>query len=422
MQAIILCAGKSSRLGEIIKDTPKSLIDISGKCSLGRQIENLSYSGIKNIILVTGYKEEMIQSYIENIKPEFKDVKFEIIYNADWETTNNAKSLALGLEIAKYNDIIVLNADVVCYKDLIKEFVQHPTSSAMAIVRKKELNEEDMKVKVNGFNVIEVAKTININEGYGEFTGIFKLEKQYVSFLRECLDIEISFNPNCWFESALNILCGKGLMSLVDLSNYPYIEVDFPEDLETARDRFHYDYPVWEQGRRQESIKQGKRDIDNCIELMADFAYTLHKYQIRYWLNWGLLLGCVREGQPLKYDTDLDICIDKSNEEILWEKVVPEMKKLRCFVPDRKLHCDNDCFIMRDGEAIECNTVDLINGKYIYSPERCKLSCPDYYLNKLEWIKIRNNYFTIPSYVDKYLTGWYGNWRTPSNTKPKSFQ
>lgn len=427
MTGIILAAGKASRLGDLTKDTPKCLLDISGKCSLGRMLENLRYAGIRDIKIVTGFQGHLIVDYI--MQSEFSDLNIIPIKNEAWEATNNAYSLQLALENIN-DDILVCNADVVCYQDLIKELVNNPYDNAMAVVRKKQLNEEDMKVIVGGdacnnpIFIADVSKQININDAYGEFTGIFKLGINQINNLKKYLNICLEENRNNWFESALRSYIRDNFFSLIylcDVSHYPYIEIDFPEDLEIARDRFHYDYPVWEQGRRQESIEQGKRNIENCLELMVDFRNILNKYGIRHWLNWGLLLGCVREGQPLQYDTDLDICIDKCHEELLWTKVVPEMRKLRCFIPDRNLHCDNDCFIMREGEAIECNTVDKIGDKYIYSPKRCKLSCPAEHIDNLDKIIVMKEYFNIPSNIDKYLTGWYGNWKVPASTKPKSF-
>lgn len=420
MFGIILAAGKSSRLGDITKDTPKCLLDISGKCSLGRMIENLTNAGVRKIVIVVGFQSEKIREFLCG-KEELPECSIKLIENENWETTNNAYSLNLALDYTQNEEVIVCNGDVVCYKDLIKEVIECPLKDTLAYVRKKELNEEDMKISIcDDYGFIKaIDKKLSVESSKGEFTGIFKFHA--VQELKLELERALKWDINCWFERALNEYCMLHAVKALDVSHYPYIEIDFPEDLEVARDRFHYDLPIWEQGRRQESIAQGKRDIKNCIELMKDFRDVLDKYKIRYWLNWGLLLGCVREGQPLQYDTDLDICIDKHNEELLWEKVVPEMKKLRCFVPDRNLHCDNDCFIMREGEAIECNTVEKIGNEYVYSPERCKLSCPAHHIDTLNRLIVKGKIFYIPSNVDDYLKGWYGNWKVPSNTKPKSF-
>ena len=54
MNAIIIAAGSSSRLGKLTKSLPKGLMKINGQTIIQRQIEFLRSSGINNIIIVTG--------------------------------------------------------------------------------------------------------------------------------------------------------------------------------------------------------------------------------------------------------------------------------------------------------------------------------------------------------------------------------
>ena len=318
------------------------------------------------------------------------------------------------------------NGDVVCYKDLVKELVDFSIKNAMAVVRKKELNEEDMKVTISSENeIIQVSKSLIPSVSYGEFTGIFKIEKSWLPSFKIILNEELEINQNIWFESALDEFCKAEIMFCCDVSHYPYIEIDFPEDLEVARDRFHYDLPVWELNRRHQSIEKGERNINDALNLMIDFRNVLNKYQIPYHLAWGLCLGAVREGKPLKFDTDLDFVYPKEYENLVWEKVVPEMRKLRCFIAKKEDFLDSDIFINREGEGIEFNCYEntIINGKEkcIYSPKRCQLYWDAHHSNQIQEIEIMGEKFNIPSNVENYLKGFYGNWKTPSNTKPKSF-
>lgn len=421
MTGIILAAGTSRRLNTITRTTPKTLINVGGKEILGRLLENLQHSGINKVVIVVGYQKDQIIHYCQS---EYRNMNITFVDNTKWFETNNAYSLNMALEKLKLeqDSIVVLNGDVVCYKDLIKELVNSPVENAMAVVRKKELNEEDMKVTVSDGIVMNVSKEIPLETGYGEFTGIMKLSKEYSNILKDKIEKVLPTNPNAWFEHGLLDLVREKTVNLCDVSHYPYIEIDCFEDLEIAISIFPYKDPAWEQGGLHEDLLQkGKRNLEDAVKLMADFKEVCDSFGVRTWLNWGTLLGCVREGTPLPWDTDIDMCIDKSNEEILWTKIVPEMKKRRCFVPDKELHCDNDCFIIRDYERVECNTVEKIGNKYIYSPNRCNLFCPAHHIDKLDKITVMGYEFNIPSNVDAYLTGWYGKWRIPSNTKPKSF-
>ncbi|RLF31559.1 MAG: nucleotidyl transferase [Thermoplasmata archaeon] len=63
MQMVILCGGLATRLGNLAKNTPKSMIKIDGKPFLWYQIENLKKQGIKNLILCVGHLSEKIIEY-----------------------------------------------------------------------------------------------------------------------------------------------------------------------------------------------------------------------------------------------------------------------------------------------------------------------------------------------------------------------
>ena len=54
-QAVLLCAGKGTRLGPITSHTPKPLVQVGGKPFVCWFIEDLVDVGVKDIILLTGY-------------------------------------------------------------------------------------------------------------------------------------------------------------------------------------------------------------------------------------------------------------------------------------------------------------------------------------------------------------------------------
>jgi len=79
MQMVILCGGLATRLGDISKETPKSMIKIGGKPFLEHQIDFLKNSSIKDIILCVGHLSEKIEDYFGN----GKDFGVKITYSHD---------------------------------------------------------------------------------------------------------------------------------------------------------------------------------------------------------------------------------------------------------------------------------------------------------------------------------------------------
>ena len=62
MQGVILAAGKGSRMGDI--DTPKCLLEINEIPIIKHQINSFTKNGIDDILVVTGYKSEMIHNLL----------------------------------------------------------------------------------------------------------------------------------------------------------------------------------------------------------------------------------------------------------------------------------------------------------------------------------------------------------------------
>lgn len=89
MKAVILAAGRGTRISEITKNMPKFLINILGKSIIERQIDILLKNNIKKIYTVLRFKS----NEIENIIKKFENV--EIVLNKNYATTDNLYFLFL---------------------------------------------------------------------------------------------------------------------------------------------------------------------------------------------------------------------------------------------------------------------------------------------------------------------------------------
>jgi len=68
MQVAILTGGLGTRLGDLTKDRPKSMIEVNGKPFLEYQLDLLKKCGIKNIVMCLGYAAEQIERHFGNGK------------------------------------------------------------------------------------------------------------------------------------------------------------------------------------------------------------------------------------------------------------------------------------------------------------------------------------------------------------------
>lgn len=419
MIGVILAAGTSRRLGMGTHEVPKCLLQVGGKSMLSRQLDQMNDNGIKRVYIAVGFHKDKVIHYCQVNHP-LMDIKF--VPNNYWYESNNATSLGLVINKMVVNkdkeDIFLANADVVCYDDLVKELIfSEVGENRLAYQRKPEYPEEDMKVVLlANERLMAIGKKlegIDPQSYDGEFTGMAVFSGASLNILLKYLE---RCEENSWFERALQLWLAedeRAPLFGIDVSHYPSIEIDFPEDLDRANEYFPYDQPVWEQGQRHGSEFNQER----AFGLLKDITELLEKNGVESYLNWGCLLGVYRDNQFIPWDTDIDItCFWEDRDKVL--SLIPEMQKLRCFIPPVEKCYPEDFWIIRDGEKIELNFVESIDDKYIYSPDRSKLAAPKNYIKPFRHHNFRGKMFNIPNETEKYLTASYGNtWRTPIKGK-----
>lgn len=101
MKAIILAAGRGSRMRDLTEERPKCLVELRGKALLDWQLQALRAAGISNIAIVTGYKRELLanRGLIE-------------FHNTRWAETNMVSSLACAQEWLQAEPCVVSYSDI----------------------------------------------------------------------------------------------------------------------------------------------------------------------------------------------------------------------------------------------------------------------------------------------------------------------
>jgi choline kinase len=227
MKAVILAAGKGNRLYPLTRDKPKPLLKTNGQTILEHQVQNLRSCGINDIVMVTGYQAPKIEAVY--------GAEIRYIFNPFYETTNSLVSLWLARNELN-DDLIYLHSDVVFDRRILEELLEVRHDFCLT-VDKKNCLEEDMKVTANGKLITEINKTMAISQAYGEFIGIARFSRDGARILSATLDrIVREGELMLWFESSVQRLIDeRQQVYKCDTSGKPWIEIDFPHDLEKAQ-------------------------------------------------------------------------------------------------------------------------------------------------------------------------------------------
>lgn len=225
MIAVILAAGIGSRLG---KPFPKCLNRLPyGESIIERQVRLLRSQNIKQIIVVVGFKKELIMEHVHNVL--FK-------YNHVYYLTNTSKSLALALDEID-SDVIWMNGDVIfderALKEMLVKFEQN--KNLIAVINKKCSGEEVKFCLDKDGSIKKISKDLQKSEG--EAVGINIIRKQDLPIMKKNLNM---CSENDYFEKAIEFSIDEGIKFYpVYLNEFPCIEVDFEEDWNDACEMFN---------------------------------------------------------------------------------------------------------------------------------------------------------------------------------------
>ncbi len=230
MKAIILAAGKGGRLAPHTDSRPKCLVQVDGKAILDYQLEALEAAGVEDVVIVTGYRKEMVAEHLRHRKV----ASFTLIENELYGETNTAYSLWLARH-EMTDGFLYLNGDVLIHPEIIRRLAGSTAPEALAMER-KTCGEEEVKATLDGVRVTALSKTVPPSEAYGEFIGIAKFSRRFGPSFRAALEevIEEDRLLTVYFEAALERLLEHHTLTAVDITDLPAIEIDFPEDLSRA--------------------------------------------------------------------------------------------------------------------------------------------------------------------------------------------
>jgi choline kinase len=233
MKAIILSAGQGSRLGTLVGDRPKCLIDFCGRTLLDRQLDTLAANGVDDAVVVTGFHDELVD---QAVAARSGGPRVRTIFNPFFKVADNTGSLFMAREELA-GDCLVWNGDTLVSRGLMKRVVANERSGiCVTIDRKPSYDDDDMKVVEEGGLLKAIGK--RLPPGYNaESIGLLAFRDGGAERFRAAIDAAMRTpeGTTIWYLRVINQIAQNGEVWTLDIEGEEWGEVDFPPDVDAAR-------------------------------------------------------------------------------------------------------------------------------------------------------------------------------------------
>ena len=226
MKALILNSGLGSRMGVLTSEHPKCMTEISPRETiLSRQLRQLSDAGIRQVVITTGYYDEVLVNYCRALD---LPLDFTFVKNPVYDQTNYIYSIYCAREYLD-DDIVLMHGDLV-FENEVFDRVLASEASCMTVSSTLPLPEKDFKAQVKDGWVMRVG--VDIFEDALEAQALYKLNKKdWKVWLDKIAEFCEAGNRKVYAENALNELNGAANIAALDVGDLLCAEIDNPEDL-----------------------------------------------------------------------------------------------------------------------------------------------------------------------------------------------
>ncbi len=237
MKVLILGAGQGKRLLPLTEEVPKALLDIHGRTLIERQIDAFVACGVTEFVVITGYGSSMMTDMLRQIEGRNDGISIRTVYNPFFSVADNLAScwMARG---EMDDDFIQVNGDNLFRAAMVKDLLDAPhLPVTVAINHKEKYDNDDMKVMLDGERLTEIGKTLPLEAVTAEAIGIYVFRGEGAALYRDVLE-KAMLDPTGlrqWFPSAVGTLAKLTDVSVCAVSDHEWCEVDFPVDLQQAR-------------------------------------------------------------------------------------------------------------------------------------------------------------------------------------------
>lgn len=226
MKAILLAAGRGTRISRMVREIPKSTLPINGEPLIKVTADILKSRGIE-IVACVGYQQEAIREAL-------KDHDVTYYFNPFYDVTNSIASLWFARQELT-EDCLILNADVF-FSDTILQMIMEEEHDAVMLVDKTRRKTGDYFFSTTDNGCIQkYGKDLPLQYRSCEYVGVSKVSARFMPHFLQRLDELITASKHDkWWEDTLYSFTAEGKYSIYtkDVEGHFWSEIDYFDDYE----------------------------------------------------------------------------------------------------------------------------------------------------------------------------------------------
>lgn len=231
-KAIILSAGKGSRLLPLTAEQPKCLIELSARSLLDWQLDALQGAGVREIVVVTGFRDDLVDA----VAARRDGVR--TLFNPFYHVADNLGSVWMAR--AEFDaDMLLLNGDTLVSSALLAKVLGAETGPiAVTVDEKDDYDADDMKVLRDGDRLLRIGKALEPGQYNAESIGLLAFRGEGARLFVDQVErmMRQPDGTRRWYLRAIDALAQAGAeVRTVSIKGEEWQEVDFPEDVGKAK-------------------------------------------------------------------------------------------------------------------------------------------------------------------------------------------
>lgn len=238
MRAIILSAGRGSRLLPLTETKPKCLLPVAHTTVLGYQLDALERQGINEAIIVTGFMTQRVEN---EIAARQGPMSAKVFFNPFFQVADNLASCWMVREYMD-QDFLLINGDTLFEDALLKDVLASPANPIQVTIDKKgDYDSDDMKVSLDGARLMAIGKKLPLAETDGESIGMLRFMGQGPDAFRQKLTemMRTGDGVQAWFLKAIDALAKtQGNVATYSIEGRNWAELDTMDDYAVLKDMF----------------------------------------------------------------------------------------------------------------------------------------------------------------------------------------